>query len=219
MFGMDSNAWKSLPARFKDAVLNGSGDEEIKVVFKGSDSQYKYTKAFEGVIPNLERRLKETEAESVREGLSEYQRMRPCADCGGARLRKEARVVKVGGLPIHELSALSVRDAQRFFNTVDLDKRERLNGETALTINRVLDHEVLERQRDSMVLAEDAAKRLVFAPLVLVVGRQKIVVARAEEGVRVPSFLDQPFGLLWRHAAMHEAAFRDVLQADVPERN
>ncbi len=117
--------WKSLPARFKDAVLNGSGDEEIKVVFKGSDSQYKYTKAFEGVIPNLERRLKETEAESVREGLSEYQRMRPCADCGGARLRKEARVVKVGGLPIHELSALSVRDAQRFFSTVDLDKRER----------------------------------------------------------------------------------------------
>ncbi|MFO0723756.1 MAG: excinuclease ABC subunit UvrA [Myxococcota bacterium] len=117
--------WKDLPARFRDAVLNGSGDEEIKVVFKGADSSYKYTKSFEGVIPNLERRLKETDAESVREGLAEYQRMRPCAECNGARLRKEARVVKVGGMGIHELSALSVRAAQEFFDRVQLDKREK----------------------------------------------------------------------------------------------
>lgn len=124
--------WKSLPAKFKDVVLNGSGDEEIKVVFKGNDSSYKFTKTFEGVMPSLERRLKETEAESVRESLAEYQRQRPCPDCAGARLRKEARVVRIGGVAIHELTARSVRECGEFFRGVELDGREREIAERIL---------------------------------------------------------------------------------------
>jgi excinuclease ABC subunit A len=116
--------WKDLPKSFREVVLNGSGEEEIRIVFKGADSQYKYKKPFEGVMPNLARRLSETDAESVREGLSEYQRMRPCEQCAGARLRKEARVVRIGGLAIHELTHLSVKECTRFFEELALASRD-----------------------------------------------------------------------------------------------
>jgi len=119
-----STPWKALPAKFRQVVLNGSGDEEIKVVFKGADSSYKFTKTFEGVMPNLERRMKETEAESVRESLAEYQRLRDCPDCGGTRLRKEARVVRIGGLAIHEITARSVRECTHFFQQLELEPRD-----------------------------------------------------------------------------------------------
>jgi excinuclease ABC subunit A len=83
-------------------------------------------------MPSLERRLKETEAESVRESLAEYQRQRPCPDCAGARLRKEARVVRIGGVAIHELTGRSVRECGEFFRGVELDTREREIAERIL---------------------------------------------------------------------------------------
>ena len=115
--------WRELPASFRGVVLNGSGEEEIKVVFKGEDSHYKYTKSFEGVMPNLERRLRESESDQVRESLAEYQRMRTCGACEGARLRKEARVVRVGGKAIHELCAMSVRGTRELLRALSLDAR------------------------------------------------------------------------------------------------
>ncbi|MCC7380412.1 MAG: excinuclease ABC subunit UvrA [Deltaproteobacteria bacterium] len=117
--------WRDLPKSFREIVLFGSGEQEIRVVFKGEDSHYKYTKPFEGVIPSMERRLRETEAESVREGLAEYQRLRPCGACSGARLRKEARVVRVGALAIHELTHLTVQEALGFFDALELSARDR----------------------------------------------------------------------------------------------
>jgi excinuclease ABC subunit A len=116
--------WKELSAKFQKVVLYGSGDEEVQITFRGEDSKYTYKKSFEGVIPNLERRFKETDAESVREGLAAYQRMRPCASCGGARLRKEVRVVKVGGMPIHELTRMAVREAAAFLSKLPLSERD-----------------------------------------------------------------------------------------------
>ena len=99
-------AWKDLPAKFRDVILNGSGEEAIKITFRGDGSNYTYTKPFEGVLRSLERRLTETESEHVREGISEYTSLKVCPECNGARLRKEARVVKVGGRYIVDIRAM-----------------------------------------------------------------------------------------------------------------
>jgi excinuclease ABC subunit A len=117
--------WKNLPEAFKDTILDGSGEEEISIVFKGDGHNYKYKKPFEGVLAALERRIKETESEQIREGLSEFQTMRPCPDCGGARLRKEWRVIRVGGRAIHEVTQLSVKECSEFFDAIELAARDR----------------------------------------------------------------------------------------------
>jgi excinuclease ABC subunit A len=117
-------AWRDLPEEFRAVLLYGSGDEEISIVFKGDGHHYKYKKPFEGVLHALERRMKETESEQVREGLNEYQNMRPCQECEGARLRKEVRVVRVAGRAIHEITKLSVRDCAKFFQEMKLSKRD-----------------------------------------------------------------------------------------------
>jgi excinuclease ABC subunit A len=116
--------WKKLGKRFRDRVLFGSGDDEIQVVFKGADSKYSYKRPFEGVIPNLQRRLRDTDADRVREGLSNYQRMRSCPDCEGARLKPAARVVRVGGQAIHETTALPIVQCEAFFAGLDLSGRD-----------------------------------------------------------------------------------------------
>src|SRR5262249_5646528 len=117
-------AWKDLPKSFRDVVLDGTGDEEIAIVFKGDGHNYKYKKPFEGVLSALDRRLKETESEQIREGLTEFQVMRPCPECGGARLRKEVRVIRVAGRAIHEVTQLSVKDCADFFAKLDLNARD-----------------------------------------------------------------------------------------------
>ena len=83
--------WKKLKASFRKIVLFGSGEDEIKVIYKGDGHRYTYKKPFEGVMPSLERRLAETTSDNVREGLSEYTNLRSCKDCEGSRLRPEAR--------------------------------------------------------------------------------------------------------------------------------
>jgi excinuclease ABC subunit A len=115
--------WKSLSAEIRKALIFGSGDEEIKFYYDQGDRRYEYTRAFEGVIPNLERRYRETESESVREELRRFMSVRPCATCGGARLRKESLYVRVGGQNIAEVTALNVRDGVRFFRELKLDDR------------------------------------------------------------------------------------------------
>ncbi len=127
-----SRAWSKLPETFRKVVLYGSGDTEIKVVYKGADSRYSFKKPFEGVIPTLERRLRDTEADRVREGLAAYQKMQPCAGCGGTRLRAEARVVRVGDRPIYEVTSFSIADAVEFFEGLELDKRDTTIGDRVL---------------------------------------------------------------------------------------
>ncbi|MEQ9501344.1 MAG: excinuclease ABC subunit UvrA [Deltaproteobacteria bacterium] len=116
--------WKKLPKSFRDTILRGSGDEEIEIVFEGDGHNYTYSKPFEGVLNSLERKMNETDSDNVREGLSEYTTMRACPECEGARLRPEARVVKVGGRPIHEVTSLSIRESAAWFAGLDLDTRD-----------------------------------------------------------------------------------------------
>jgi excinuclease ABC subunit A len=104
--------WATLPADVRDAVLNGSGDTEIE--FRYTDARGRAAKrkhAFEGIIPNLERRFRETESATVREELGKYRGTRRCAACDGARLNETARHVFVGGVRLPDVAALSVADA------------------------------------------------------------------------------------------------------------
>ena len=124
--------WTELPQKFRDVVLYGSGDDEIRVTFKGADSKYSYKKPFEGVVPSLERKMRDTEADRVRDGLTAYQRMQPCPKCDGSRLRPEARVVKIGGVPIYEVTAMAIGACVEFFASLDLEERERQIAERVL---------------------------------------------------------------------------------------
>jgi len=124
--------WNKLPKKFKQVVLHGSGDEEIKVVYKGADSRYSFKKPFEGVIPSLMRRMRDAERDRVRERLLKYQRLQTCPDCNGTRLRPEARVVTVGGLPIYELTTLPIDQALKFVDDLKLDTTEAQIGERVI---------------------------------------------------------------------------------------
>src|SRR3990170_4677638 len=89
--------FEKLPARVREMLLNGSGGETIRFSLEEGTRRYSFSKPFEGVIANLERRYLETDSEGVREELARYMNNRPCRACGGARLKKEALCVTVGG--------------------------------------------------------------------------------------------------------------------------
>ena len=105
-------------------VLYGSGDEAVKVSYQARGRTRHVERVYEGVIPALQRRYRETESLAVREGLQSYMRPRPCAACQGTRLRSEAIAVRVHGRSISDITALSVERAERFFADLNLDDFE-----------------------------------------------------------------------------------------------
>ncbi|HKY85607.1 MAG TPA: excinuclease ABC subunit UvrA [Pseudorhodoplanes sp.] len=113
-FTLDTK-WKALPKKTQDAILYGSGDDDIKFVYDDGMRSYQTKKPFEGVITNLERRFRETESDWAREELQKYFTDIPCAACKGYRLKPEALCVKIGGLHIAEVSEMSVRRAGEWF--------------------------------------------------------------------------------------------------------
>ena len=110
--------WGDLPAAARDAILHGSGAEVVTLRYKDGLRAYDVQKPFEGVLPNLERRYRESDNPWVREDLSRYQAARPCPTCAGHRLKPESRAVKIAGHHIGEASALSIRHAHAWFGTV-----------------------------------------------------------------------------------------------------
>jgi excinuclease ABC subunit A len=111
--------WEKLPENVRDAILFGTGKQAVEFTYKDSARSYKVEKPFEGVIKNLERRLRETDSAWVREELSRYQAERPCAACHGARLKPEALAVKIAGKNLAEIAELSIADARIWFASVD----------------------------------------------------------------------------------------------------
>ncbi|MEL6565590.1 MAG: excinuclease ABC subunit UvrA [Pseudomonadota bacterium] len=107
--------WKDLPAHVKQVFLYGSGDEEIPFRYDEGGRVYQVTRVFEGVIPNMERRYRETDSNWIREEFERYQNNRPCGDCGGYRLRPEALAVKIGPpdqlLHVGQIVQMSIREA------------------------------------------------------------------------------------------------------------
>jgi excinuclease ABC subunit A len=110
-----STPWRELPAKVQDAILNGTGEEPVEFVFEDGLRKYKTVKPFEGVIGNIERRWRETDSAWVREELARYQGDHPCEACGGKRLKPQALSVKIDGLDIAEVSAMSIRRANAWF--------------------------------------------------------------------------------------------------------
>ncbi|GMG82768.1 excinuclease ABC subunit UvrA [Paralimibaculum aggregatum] len=103
--------WDELPAHARQVMLYGSGDEEISFRFDDGGRIYQVSRVFEGVIPNMERRYRETESAMIREEFERYQANRPCSSCDGHRLRAEALAVKIGGRHVGEITSLSIREA------------------------------------------------------------------------------------------------------------
>jgi len=111
--------WKDLPKKVRDVILNGSNGESIAMRYDDGIRQYQTTKPFEGVIPNLDRRWKETDSSWVREDLERFQHEAKCETCNGARLKPEALAVKIAGLNISQTTEFSIGDAVKWFLELD----------------------------------------------------------------------------------------------------
>ncbi|WP_378945471.1 excinuclease ABC subunit UvrA [Paracoccus sp. R86501] len=111
-YGFDKKtAWKDLPQDARDMFLHGSGAEEIKFRFDDAGRVYEIARVFEGVIPNMERRLRESDSQWVRDEFERYQNNRPCGACSGYRLKPEALAVKIAGDHVGQVVELSIKDA------------------------------------------------------------------------------------------------------------
>ncbi|SEO51734.1 Excinuclease ABC subunit A [Salinihabitans flavidus] len=118
-YEFDWNArWKDLPAHVQQVFLYGSGEEEIPFRYDEGGRVYQVTRSFEGVIPNMERRYRETDSNWIREEFERYQNNRPCGACGGYRLREEALAVKIAGHHIGHVVAFSIREALAWIEAV-----------------------------------------------------------------------------------------------------
>ncbi|MGE5503689.1 MAG: excinuclease ABC subunit UvrA [Actinomycetota bacterium] len=119
-FGFDLHTpWRRLPPKAREAILMGTGDEPVRLHFEDGFRSYTTDKPFEGVIPNMARRFKETDSSWVREELSRFQATAPCEACGGARLKPEALAVKVRGRHISETAEFSILKARDWFAELD----------------------------------------------------------------------------------------------------
>jgi excinuclease ABC subunit A len=104
--------WEDLPEASRDFFLHGTNGDRVQVSYRNRFGRRRsYATTFEGIIPNLERRYRDTDSEFTRERIEEYMTLRPCPECRGARLRPESRAVLVAETPIHEFTALSARRA------------------------------------------------------------------------------------------------------------
>ena len=109
-----------------DALLYGTGDEKISITYEGARGQREYTTSFEGIIPTLERRYRETTSDAMKQAYEEYMAEETCPECGGQRLKAEARAVTVGGKSLPEVSDMSIRQAREFFASLELDGNSRI---------------------------------------------------------------------------------------------
>ncbi|MDO5370609.1 excinuclease ABC subunit UvrA, partial [Paracoccus sp. (in: a-proteobacteria)] len=111
-YGFDRKTpWRDLPDHVRHVLMHGSGDEEIRFRFDDAGRVYEVSRTFEGVLPNIERRYRETDSAWSREELERYQNSRPCHVCNGNRLKPEALAVKIAGRHIGQITDLSIREA------------------------------------------------------------------------------------------------------------
>ena len=143
MFGASTGtAWNDLPFEVQHAVLFGTGKEKVDFVYDDGLRQYKTSKAFEGVIGNLERRYKETESAGMREEIEKYMSAKPCLACGGYRLKPESLAVKIDGLHVGQVTEKSIRTSLAWFDALP----EKLTPNQKTIGERIL-KEIRERLR------------------------------------------------------------------------
>ena len=118
--------WEDLPEDVRHCFLHGTNGERIYISYRNRYGRRRsYTTTFEGIVPNLERRYRETDSDWSREKIEEYMTLRPCPECHGARLRPESLAVKVGGLGIDEFTRMSARRAIDWVESLELSDTER----------------------------------------------------------------------------------------------
>ena len=132
--------WKDLPAHVQQVFLHGSGEEELEFRYDEGGRVYNVTRVFEGVIPNMERRYRETDSNWIREEFERYQNNRPCGMCEGYRLRPEALAVKIADIHAGQVVQMSIREAFAWCDTVP----ERLTKQNAEIAKAIL-KEIRER--------------------------------------------------------------------------
>ena len=114
--------WGDLPEAVRHVLLHGSGEERVEFrYFDARGGSVRRSHPWEGILPNLERRYRETESTTVREELAKYRGTRACADCGGSRLNLAARHVFVGGRTLAQVAALPIAEALRFFGALEVE--------------------------------------------------------------------------------------------------
>ncbi len=170
-FGFDVEVpFEALPERAQQVILHGSGEEKVAFKYPGEKGRSATKEhAFEGILPNLERRYKETDSVAVKEELAKYLNQRACPECAGTRLRIEARNVRVAGRNIHELSSMPLKEAQPLFASLELPGQKRAVAEKIVReiANRVgflnnvgLDYLSLTRPADTLSGGEAQRIRL-----------------------------------------------------------
>src|SRR5215211_1550793 len=133
--------WEHLAEEQRDLFLQGTNGDRIYVTYRNRMGRKRsYMTNFEGIIPNLERRYKETDSDWSREKIEEYMTMRPCPECKGARLRPESRAVQVGGMAINEFARLSARRSLEWIAALELSETDR-------AIAKLILREIEERLR------------------------------------------------------------------------
>ncbi|GGC83703.1 excinuclease ABC subunit UvrA [Marinobacter halophilus] len=170
-YGIDLEIpWEELPEEFQTVLLNGSGGEDIPFRYVNSRGQImERAHPFEGILPNLERRYRETDSQSMREELARNLSTQPCKDCGGSRLRQSARNVFIEERNISNITHLPVGDAHRYFSELALPGRKGEIAEKILKevrqrlqflVNVGLEYLTLERSADTLSGGEAQRIRL-----------------------------------------------------------
>lgn len=162
--------FEQLSSSIQDIILSGSGKEKILFSYLNEGgSKNRKEHSFEGIIPSLKRRYKETDSLTVREELAKYLNSQICPKCGGARLCREARHVKVGGMAIYEVNALPLKQARIFFEKMKLTGHKHAIAERIIKeissrlqfLNNVgLDYLSLDRSADTLSCGESQRIRL-----------------------------------------------------------
>ena len=163
-------AFEELPEKIQKIILMGSGRETIEFQYVTERSGFNIRRhAFEGIVPNMERRYRETESNVVREELAKYLSTQPCPDCAGTRLNRAARHVFVAGHTLPEIAALPVGRAQTFFSELQLAGRrgeiaakiqKEIGARLNFLVNVGLDYLSLERSADTLSGGEAQRIRL-----------------------------------------------------------
>ncbi|OGA66655.1 MAG: excinuclease ABC subunit A [Betaproteobacteria bacterium RIFCSPLOWO2_12_FULL_65_14] len=162
--------WEMLEDAVQQVVLHGSGKDKIAFHYPGERGRTAVKEhAFEGVIPSYERRYRETDSGVVREELAKLRNTQACPECGGARLRREARHVKLGEHAIYEISSWPLRAARQFFAGLQLEGAKRQIGDRIVReisnrlqflVNVGLDYLALDRSADTLSGGESQRIRL-----------------------------------------------------------
>ena len=162
--------WDELPDKLKEIIINGAGEEKFSFTYENMYGENRtYHTVYEGVIPLLNRRYRETTSDYSREEIEEYMSSKPCPTCKGARLKPEALAIRVGDKNIYEVTRLTIAESQQFFASLELSEREQkiayqilkeINARLGFLLNVGLEYLTLDRAAGTLSGGEAQRIRL-----------------------------------------------------------